>query len=109
MTNANTVPVVSAPPPPTTVPPSTPPAGAPTAVALDPLNVRSGPGNAYPSFGVATTGSTAEIIGVSPDGSWWVVRIPTSIAANGQGWVTASAVSATNASGVPVIQPPPVP
>ena len=70
------------------------------------LNVRSGPGNSYTSYGVVSPGATAPIIGKSEDGTWWVVAISTSVAPNGQGWVSAAYIDAYNTQNVPVIPAP---
>jgi uncharacterized protein YraI len=100
-------------PPGATLPPTTPipvpPAGAPSGTASTYVNVRSGPSPYYPVLFVASPGATGEIIGVSADGSWWAVKIPTSIIGNGTGWVSKDYVSTTNTSGVPVIPAPPIP
>jgi heat shock protein HslJ/uncharacterized protein YraI len=79
--------------------------GLPTATALEPVNVRSGPGVQYPSYGIAPLDAKAEIVGVSPDGLWWVVKIPTTLNPDGQGWISAAYVTAMNAENVPVIAP----
>jgi len=81
----------------------------PTAVAIDVINVRSGPGTSYPSYGLASPGAKARVIGISEDGGWWVVEISTSIATDGRGWVSADYVEVTNGDDVPVIEPPPFP
>ena len=106
VSNADNVPVVPTPPepPPVELPP--PPSEAPTATALDAINVRSGPGTQYPAYGVAPKGAKGEVIGVSGDGKWWVVKLSTSVVGSGQGWVSADWVETSNASGVPVIPPP---
>jgi heat shock protein HslJ len=80
--------------------------GKPTATALEPVNVRRGPGVQYPSFGIAPLDAKMEIVGVSPDGLWWVVKIPTTLDPEGQGWVSADFVTATNTQNVPAIAPP---
>jgi uncharacterized protein YraI len=100
------VPVVPTPPepPPVELPP--PPSGVPTATALDAVNVRSGPGTQYPAYGVAPKGAKGEVVGVSEDGNWWVVKLSTSVVGSGQGWVSADWVETSDASGVPVIPPP---
>jgi uncharacterized protein YraI len=105
--NTDGVPVIPSPelPPNVEVPPPDP--NAPRATALDAINVRSGPGINYASYGVAPKGSQGEIIGISEDGQWWVVKVPTSLVGTGQGWVSADWVLAENASDVPVIPPPP--
>jgi len=86
-----------------------PAASAPSATALDPINVRSGPSTSYPSYGVAAEGSTAEVVGVSSSGGWWVVKVPTDIAPDGQGWVDGRYVEVANADNVAVIQTPALP
>lgn len=105
-----TFPVLPTPPLPPSVTPPAPDPALPIATAIDPLNVRSGPGNAFPTFGVVPIGSTAQAIGISPDGRWYVVAVPTSVTASGQGWVTGNAVSISPVGAqLPVIQPPPLP
>jgi uncharacterized protein YraI len=86
-----------------------PPDNVPLAYANDYVNVRSGPSTDYPSFGVAAPGKSAEIIGISPDNSWWAIKIPQSISTDGIGWVSANYVTTYNTNGIPVIQPPPLP
>ncbi len=99
------LPVVQ-PPPIDGIEPPEPPAGTPTATALEPVNIRSGPGKEYESYGVASIGDTAEIIGKSFDGSYWVIKISTDLAPDGRGWVLAAYVKAENAENVPVIDTP---
>ena len=84
-------------------------ADAPTAEAIDTINVRSGPGVDYPSYGLAKKGDKALILGVSADGAWWVIELPTYVAPDGRGWVSAEYVTATNADNVAVIEAPPLP
>jgi uncharacterized protein YraI/heat shock protein HslJ len=108
VTNGENVPVIPTPPlgdiefPP-------PGADTPTALALAPINVRSGPSTEYSSYGIAPAGSKATVIGVSEDGTWWVVSVSTQLAPDGQGWVSADFVDVTNAEDVPVIPAPPLP
>jgi uncharacterized protein YraI len=104
--NADNVPIITAPPqpPPVQIPP--PPAGAPTATTIEAANIRSGPGTQYPAYGIAPKGAKGEVIGVSQNGRWWVVRLPTTLAGSGQGWVSADWVTTQNTGGVPVIPPP---
>ena len=108
VTNAGNVPIIPTPPlGDVEFPPPGP--DAPTAVALAAINVRGGPSTDYPSFGIAPTGSQATVIGVSEDGTWWVVSVSTQLAPDGQGWVSADFVEVTNADDVPVIPAPPLP
>jgi uncharacterized protein YraI len=104
--------------PPTAPPPAYPPVvpeppstGVPTASATTYVNVRTGPGMNYPILGVAPPGATAEVVGVSPDSAWYVVKISTTVSATGQGWVSAGYIMLTDYIGVaiPVIPAPPLP
>jgi hypothetical protein len=88
--------------------PSQLPSG-PTVTALQPINLRSGPSTDYPSYGIAPVGSMAEVIGISADGGWWVVKLPLTVTTSGQGWVSADYVSADNIGEPPVVEPPPLP
>jgi uncharacterized protein YraI len=106
VTNADNVPVIPAPPLPPTIEVQPPPAGAPNATAIQAVHVRSGPGTQFPAFGIAPRGTRGEVIGVSQNGRWWVVRLPTHLVGMGQGWVSADWVTTQNTSGVPVIPPP---
>jgi heat shock protein HslJ/uncharacterized protein YraI len=82
--------------------------GVPTAVAIEPINVRSGPGAQYPTYGVVSIGTTGEVIGISEDGEWWVVKVSIKYAPDGRGWVKGEFVQASNAENVPVIPTPPL-
>jgi uncharacterized protein YraI len=104
VSNADNVAVIKTPPLPPTVEVPSVPIGAPKATSLDYINVRSGPGTQYESYGVAKPGVSAEIIGRSEDSKWWVIKLPA--VAAGQGWVSADWVEAKNADGVPVIPAP---
>ena len=92
-----------------TVIPPTPEPGDPMATVLAPkgLNVRTGPGVEYPIIGVAPSGITLEVVGVSQDSTWWVVNIPG--APGNYGWVSEEYVEVQNGDGVLVIPAPPVP
>ena len=85
------------------------PEDAPIAEAVDTVNVRTGPSTDYPSYGLANAGDRALILGISEDSLWWVVELPTYVAPDGRGWVSAGYVNATNADDVPVIETPPLP
>ena len=107
--NTGSLPVVEAPPAPPAPEIPTPEPGAPTVTATAPLNVRSGPGTEYPSYGVAAIGAVGEATGISEDGGWFVVKLPTTVVSDGQGWVSATYVIAENTSGLPVVEAPPLP
>lgn len=104
--NVDNVPVIPTPPQPPDVELPQPPSDAPTATALDAVYVRSGPGVQYPAYGIAQKGAKGEVVGVSEDGKWWVVKLPTSLVGSGQGWVSADWVKTSNTDGVPVIPAP---
>ena len=92
-----------------TVLPPTPEPGDPTAtvIARAGVNVRTGPGVAYPIIGIAPFGSTLEVVGVSRDGTWWVVNVPG--LPNNYGWVSDEYVQVQNVDNVLVIPAPPTP
>jgi len=67
-----------------------------TATLNQDLNVRSGPGTAYPIVSALPGGTTVEIIGKNSDGSWWLVALD-----NGNsGWVSAPFTTSSNTEGV---------
>jgi len=107
-TNTEGLPVMEAPAPPPSV--EHPPAEETDATVTntEPLNVRSGPSTAYPSYGVAPIGSTAPVIGISQDGQWYVVTISTQYSPDGTGWVNYAYVVLNNPTGaeIPVIPNP---
>ena len=70
------------------------------------VNARSGPGTEYPSYGILAEGASAVVIGVSPDGLWWVIRVPS--VEVGQGWVAGENVQTANVEDVPIVEPPPM-
>lgn len=104
-TDADNVPVIPAPPL-EEIDIPTPEPGAPTAEALDAINVRSGPGTDYPSYGVAPKGMKFEVVGKSEDGGWWVVKIPTQYVGTGQGWVSDDYVKTSDVGSVPEVPAP---
>ncbi len=103
------MPIVEAPPAPPVPEIPTPEPGAPTVTAREPINVRTGPGTAYPSYGVASVGAKCETIGISGDGGCYIVKLPTTVAPDGRGWVSAAYVLAENTGDLPVIETPPLP
>ena len=93
-----------------TLVPPTPEPEDPKAVVIarTGVNVRTGPGLAYPVLGTAPYLTELEITGVSQDGTWWVVAIPPNYN-GGQGWVAEEYVEAQNADGALVVPAPPTP
>jgi PKD repeat protein len=88
-------------------PTATPQPGKPTATAITDLNIRAGPGTVYPVLGVLRAGQSAEITGLSLDGSWWQIHF--SGTADGRGWLSAQYVTAQHTGNVPLVEAPPLP
>lgn len=107
--NAGSVPEIKTPKLPNNITPAAPASGAPSLITREPLNVRTGPGNEYPSLGSVPMGSIMGVVGVSPDGEHYVVNIPKELDQSGQGWIPSRYVRTENVSKVPIIQPPPLP
>lgn len=73
------------------------------------MNVRGGPGTAYPVVGAGRAGDTSKIVGQNSDGSWVQVEYPSS---DGKGWVYAPLVQISGQlEAVPIVDvaPPPPP
>lgn len=81
--------------------------GAPTAIALSNVSVRSGPGEAFEVIGILPAGGSAAIIGRTADSAWW--QLQGANIQGGQGWAPADRIQAQNAAAVPVVTPPPTP
>jgi len=80
--------------------------GIPTATTTDALNVRSGPGTEYFSYGVVSGGTNFEVVGISEDSQWWQVVVPTSLSPSGRGWVNGNYCETENTENVPVVPAP---
>lgn len=93
------------------VPVESPPSDVATVTATANVNVRSGPGTIYPIHGVAELGTTGEVLGSSPDGKWWAVKVPTSISGNGAAWVAQDYAKLNNPKNeaIPTVEPPLLP
>jgi uncharacterized protein YraI len=107
--NVEGVQTIATPPAPQSYTPPPPPEGTPVAVAVEPINVRSGPGTNFPVLVVAPAGAAGEVSGVSADGGWWQVVISPDYSSSGFGWVSADFVVTTNTENVPVVESPPAP
>jgi hypothetical protein len=68
--------------------PTATPIPKPVVVASSPLNVRSGPGTAYPIVGALNVGEQAEILAKNPQSDWWQVTLPD----GATGWVLGTLV-----------------
>ena len=93
------------------VPVDSPPSDVPTVTATVNVNVRSGPGTMYPIFGTVEKGTTGEVVGSSPDGKWWAVKVPASISGSGVAWVAKDYASLNNPKNetIPTVDPPLLP
>jgi uncharacterized protein YraI len=107
--NVESVQTIATPQTPVTIEPASTPEGVPAAMAVEYVNVRTGPGTNYPVLGVASPGAAAEVSGKSADGFWWQVVIPADYAVGGFGWVSTDYVITTNTESVPVVEAPPAP
>ena len=77
--------------------PTAPGSGQAAAKLLEDMDVRSGPGTGYSSITEEKAGSIMAIIGISADGEWWVVSLPTQTAAVGHGWIEESKTHSSKA------------
>lgn len=103
------LPVLPNPPVPPTLDLVPPQAGDPQATALTEVYVRTGPGESYPAYGIAVTGSTARVIGKSEDGQWLTVRLDPTVVGLGYGWVATAYTQPSNIESVPVVAAPELP
>ncbi|MEW5959517.1 MAG: PA14 domain-containing protein [Chloroflexota bacterium] len=78
--------------------------GQALATAMADVNIRSGPGTAYPVVGVLRAGQSAEITGIAPASGWWQIKFEG--LADGRGWVAIQFVTAQNVTNIPIVQPP---
>ncbi len=85
--------------------------GQPTMITLVDLNVRRGPGTNYGVVGALRGGSSALIVGRSPDGGWWKIACPPGTGAECWSSALPQYSSSKNAENVPVaaVPPPPAP
>ncbi|MCP4164557.1 MAG: SH3 domain-containing protein, partial [Chloroflexi bacterium] len=94
-------------PTPTPEPETPTPLPTPAIVANTGINVRSGPGTAYPVVAALDAGQSADIVGRSQNSAWWQITF----ADGAVGWVFADIVDAAgNTAAVTVISdisPPP--
>ncbi len=78
-----------------------------TLTASANLSVRSGPSQTYPVYLNMTGGSTAKLLGVSEDGTYYAVDVP--VVSPNTGWVDANFATISDANDLPVLAAPPVP
>ena len=73
----------------------------PVALAVANVNVRKGPDLSFDKIGMLNNGQEAEILGISQDGLWWVIRLPGEEELTG--WVAKDYIEARNDDEVPVM------
>jgi|GEM_PF-819219 len=100
--NTAGLPVVPVPPPPPEIPAPSPEPEEPTVTTTDVLNVRNGPSNQCESYGKVSNGIMAEAVGISADGGWYAVIIPTDVAPDGVGWLNGHYLTTNNTENLPV-------
>ena len=76
-----------------TLPPTDTPEPEPVAVSSTTINVRSGPGTAYPVVSSLESGSNALVLAQNQDGSWWQIQLP----GGKTGWVSGTVVTVSGA------------
>ncbi len=74
---------------------------SPQLVSVDTTLVQTGPGPDYFSYGDLPLGAISLVSGVSQDGNWWAIPLPTSITPDGLGWVNAKTVAVKNIQPMP--------
>lgn len=74
------------------------------------LNVRSGPGTAYPVVAQFTAGQEAVVTGRNEEGSWWQISLADETNPAAVGWLLAELVTLTGeAAEIAVAEAPPLP
>lgn len=81
----------------------------PLVTTITDLNIRSGPGMAYPVIGLMLAGQTAKVTGQSADEEWWQIEFLG--VAEQRGWISAKYTTTQNTIDVPIVEasPPPLP
>jgi len=102
--NTAGLPVLPVPPPPPEIPAPPPEAQEPTVTTTDVLSVRNGPSNQCVSYGKVSNGVTAEAVGISADGVWYAVNVPTEYAPDGVGWLNANYLVTSDTENLPVVE-----
>jgi len=77
------------------------PLGGSTAVIIQQLNVRSGPGTSFTSLGILNPNDVISLTGKNNNGSWLQIDFP--VGADGKGWVSSGFVKADDTTGLPIV------
>lgn len=73
----------------------------PKVRAVANINIRQGPDLRFPKLGTLENGQSADIAGISPDGFWYLIKIPGT--ENVQGWISKDYVVTENAQNIAVV------
>jgi uncharacterized protein YraI len=73
----------------------------PSGVALQQINIRSGPGTDYDGIGTLNAGDVVGLAGKDADGAWLQVLFPAG--PEGRGWVNAAFMRADGVEGLPIV------
>jgi uncharacterized protein YraI len=77
------------------------PASIPKVKAVTNINIRAGPDLRYQKLGTLEAEQSADIVGVSADQYWYLIKVPGT--SNVQGWVSKDYVTTQDADNVPII------
>ncbi|NUQ86751.1 MAG: glycoside hydrolase family 99-like domain-containing protein, partial [Anaerolineales bacterium] len=72
-----------------------------SAVVIQELNIRSGPGTGFNSLGILNTNDVVNLTGKNRDGSW--LQIEFADGPDGRGWVNAAFVRTNDAENLPIV------
>ena len=72
-----------------------------SAVVIQQLNIRSGPGTSFNSLGILNANDVASLTGKNRDGSWLQIEFPSG--PDGKGWVNAAFVKAQGVDTLPIV------
>jgi len=109
--NAGDLAVIEPPPPPPSTSFQPPAPGEPAVIAQEAVTVRSGPGDAFPAYGVGEKGASAGVLGIDETLQWFAVRLNPEVIGKGHGWVRTGVVETEDVSpdDLIVIEAPPLP
>ena len=77
------------------------PGSGDNAVAIQQLNIRSGPGTSFNSLGILNANDVVSLTGKNRDGTWLQVEFPGG--PDGKGWVSAAFVKAQGVDVLPIV------
>jgi uncharacterized protein YgiM (DUF1202 family) len=72
-----------------------------TAIVIQQLNIRSGPGTSFNSLGTLNTNDIVSLTGKNSTGTWLQIDFPTG--PDGKGWVNSGFVKADDSASLPIV------